>query len=182
MFREARVLRPENDAEAGRPCEIQPLKPKLVPFAGDAPAKRQGIAGNERAALPTSDMAADIGRNTAEHRFDFESAFDCQVDDRRSGRRAYTDDLAAVGEKTLHRRIAHATDRGFVFQHFDGRVGPGAGQIYAVSLNNECRADIGYLQRTFDRRVADEDVGGPETYRIECAARGHAKMLVADPA
>lgn len=98
-LREARVLRPKNDTEVGRPCEIQSLKPKGILFAGGAPANRQCIARNQRAALPPSDMAADIGRNATEDWFDIESAFDRQIDNRPSGRRAYTNDLSALARK-----------------------------------------------------------------------------------
>ena len=53
---------------------------------------------------------------------------------------------------------------------------------HVVGLDRQRRPETGHLQRRDAGRIADQQIGGMQTDRIERAAHRHAEVLIADAA
>jgi len=135
------LLWPDHGPEPRRPAQIEPVEPAVLAVAWLARAKRQPVACSQRAAVPASESAANIGRDAAEHGRDVEATLDGNVQHGPVGQRSDPDHLAPPQPDAPHGLDPLTIGRARIRQDVD--LGMGADERKPNLLGIELSLSLG---------------------------------------
>jgi hypothetical protein len=80
LLREMVDLRAIDHAQARRQRKVEVRKAPFLTIAAAVPAQWQPVARDQRAAVPASEAATQVGGDATEHRFNGKAALDCEIE------------------------------------------------------------------------------------------------------